>query len=246
MKKLLATLFVTTFLLPAFATAGSSAEEIRAAINDPQRKAEDKTRDAGRSPAEVLAFLGVEPGMTVMDVMASGGWYTEVLSFAVGENGKVYAQNTPAFLQYRDGMYEAAIAERLQGNRLKNVTRINRNFDDLDLNGTVDAAITALNFHDIYNGSPEAAVSMLKSIKDALKPGGVLGLIDHDGKPGADNASLHRMTEEQAVEAAKQAGFEVSRSDLLASSEDDHSTMVFAPEIRGKTDRFLLKLTKPE
>jgi predicted methyltransferase len=164
MNKLLATIFMTAFLLQAFATAEDTADDIRAAIDDERRKAADKERDAARKPAEVLAFLGVEPGMVVMDVMASGGWYTEVLSFAVGDNGRVYAQNTPAFLQYRDGMYEKAIADRLRGNRLKNVT--------------------------------------------------------------------------------EQAGFEAVRSDLLANSEDDHSAMVFAPEIRGKTDRFLLKLTK--
>lgn len=247
MKKLLASLSLAAFLLPTFATAnGASADDIRAAINDPQRKTEDKARDAGRKPAEVLAFLGLQPGMTVMDVMASGGWYTEVLSFAVGEDGKVYAQNTPGFLKYSDGMYEQAISERLQGNRLENVTRVNKDFQDLGMKNSVDLAISALNFHDIYNRSPEAAVSMLKSMKDVLKPGGVLGVIDHDGEAGADNSSLHRMTQEQAVEAAKQAGFEVTQSDLLASSEDDHSKMVFDPEIRGKTDRFLLKLTKPQ
>lgn len=247
MNKLLATIFLTAFLVPAYAASGkTTADDIRAAIEDGRRMANDKERDSARKPAEVLAFLGVEPGMTVMDIMASGGWYTEVLSFAVGENGKVYAQNTPAFLQYRDGMYDKALADRLQGNRLHNVTRLNKDFQDLGLVDSVDVAITALNFHDVYNRSPDAAIAMLKSIRNALKPGGVLGIIDHQGKPEADNGSLHRMTEAQAIEAARQAGFEVTRSDLLRDSGDDHSTMVFAPEIRGKTDRFLLKLEKPE
>lgn len=247
MNKLLATIFISAFLAPAFCAAESpSVDAVRSAIDHSQRKAEDKERDPARKPAEVLAFLGVEPGMTVMDVMASGGWYTEVLSFAVGENGKVYAQNTPAFLQYRDGTYEKAISERLAGNRLKNVARLDKDYNDLGLDKHVDVAITALNFHDVYNRSPEAGVEMLKGIKTALKPGGVVGLIDHNGNADADNASLHRMTKEQAVAAAEKAGFEVTESDLLASGGDDHSAMVFAPEIRGKTDRFLLKLTKPE
>lgn len=245
MNKLLATIFLSAFLVPAMANA-ADADSIRAAIDNPARKSEDKSRDAGRKPADVLAFLGVEPGMVVMDVMSSGGWYTEVLSFAVGENGKVYSQNTPAFLEFRDGTYEKAISERLAGNRLKNVERLNKDFDALGLSNEVDVAITALNFHDLYNRSPEAAVASLKGIKAALKPGGVLGLIDHRGKSGADNAALHRMTKEQAIEAAEQAGFNVEESDLLASDEDDGSKMVFDPAIRGKTDRFLLKLTKPE
>ncbi|MGQ9425514.1 class I SAM-dependent methyltransferase [Gilvimarinus sp. F26214L] len=247
MNKLLATIFLSAFLLPVAATTqAASADSIRAAIDSSQRKAEDKERDAGRKPAEVLAFLGVEPGMTALDVMASGGWYTEVLSFAVGEDGTVYAHNTPAFLQFRDGAYDKALDERLEGGRLQNVTRVNKDFDDLGLENEVDVAISALNFHDIYNRDPEAAVDMLKNIKKALKPGASFGLIDHDGKPGADNASLHRMTKEQAIDAAEKAGFEVTASDLLANPDDDHTAMVFAPEMRGKTDRFLLKLTKPE
>ncbi|MEX1032045.1 MAG: hypothetical protein WDZ30_01665 [Cellvibrionaceae bacterium] len=247
MNKLLTTVFLTAFLLPASSFAEeASADSIRAAIDHPERRAEDKERDAGRKPAEVLAFLGLEPGMTALDLAASGGWYTEVLSFAVGEKGKVYAQNSPGFLQYNDGVYEKAISERLAGNRLQNVSRVNTEFADMDLNNSVDVAITALNFHDIYHRSPEAAVDMLKAVKSALKPGGVLGLIDHNGKPGADNVSLHRMPKAQAIEAAKKAGFEVTESDLLANSEDDHTAMVFAPNMRGNTDRFLLKLTKPE
>lgn len=244
MHKLIAALFLSAFLLPAQVLA-ENADDIRKAIDNPQRSAEDKARDADRKPAEVLAFLGLQPGMTVLDVMASGGWYTEVLSHAVGEEGKVYAHNTPAFLQFRDGAYDKALNQRLADDRLKNVVRLDKNFDQLGLKDEIDLAISALNFHDIYNRSEEDALKMLQAIKDALKPGGVFGLIDHNGKPDADNNSLHRMTKADAIALARQAGFEVSQSDLLANPEDDHTQMVFAPGMRGKTDRFLLKLTKP-
>jgi len=69
--------------------------------------------------------------------------------------------------------------------------------------------------------------------------------VDHVGNPGADNAGLHRMTKAQAVSLAERAGFNVESSDVLANSEDDHTKMVFAPGLRGNTDRFVLKLTKP-
>ena len=223
---------------------GLSATEIQAALNNPGRSDEDKARDAGRKPAQVLEFLGLQKGMTVLDVAASGGWYTEVLALAVGPEGKVYAQNAPAFLQYRDGFYDKAISEKLKLKHLGNAQRLDAEFTDMGIDGKVDLAITALNLHDVYNRSPEAGVGMLKGIYAALKPGGVLGVIDHNGVEGADNARLHRMTMQQAIAAAEQAGFSVDVSNLLRNDTDDHTQGVFG-DIRGGTDRFLLKLTKP-
>lgn len=244
-KRIAYLLTISLFALSA-PLALAAVDNLKQSLASDQRKAEDKERDAGRKPAEVLAYLGVEPGMTVLDIMASGGWYTEALSFAVGEEGTVIAHNTPGALQFRDGAYEKAISERLADDRLPNVERLNKDFDELGLENEVDVAITALNFHDIYNRNPDNAVAMLESIKKALKPGGVLGVIDHDGDADKDNSSLHRMTMEDAVAAAKEAGFEVASSDILRNPDDDHSKMVFDSSIRGKTDRFLLKLTIPE
>ena len=127
------------------------------------RPAEDRARDAGRKPAEVLAWLGIGPGMTVMDLVASGGWYTEVLSIAVGPDGRVYAQNPPTFLEFRDGYYDKAMAERLAGGRLANVERVDHDVQDTGLPaGSLDAALTALNFHDVHNmAGDEAAAGFL-------------------------------------------------------------------------------------
>lgn len=225
---------------------GLSAEEIRAALANPARAEEDRARDEGRKPADVLAYLGLQKGMTVLDVGASGGWYTEVFSLAVGDSGKVYAQNTQGFLQYNNGFYAKAIAEKLKAKHLGNVTRLDAEFDALGLDGTVDIALTALNFHDIYYlQSPEAAMGLLQGVKKALKPGGVFAVIDHEGNEGADNASLHRIDSKIVIEMAKQAGFEVDVSNLLRNDADDHTQGPFGP-LRGKTDRFLLKLTKPK
>lgn len=228
--------------------AGHHLGPIEGALQNPSRSDADKARDAGRKPAEVLNFLGIGAGMTVMDLMASTGYYTEVLSLAVESSGKVYAQNPPGFLQWNDGEYDKALTERLAGDRLPNVTRINANLADTGVaEGSLDAAFTALNFHDIYNGNPEAGVQALKNILPLLKPGGTLGMIDHQGNADADNASLHRMNVDLAIAAAKEAGFEVAgRSDILANADDDRTKGVFDPSVRGKTDRFLLKLKRPE
>jgi len=136
---------------------------------------------------------------------------------------------------------------RLTDDRLPNVERLDREIDATGIEpGSLDAAITALNFHDIYNTDPAAATGMLQVIRSLLKPGGVLGIVDHQGNAGAANADIHRMEMEKAVEAAKAAGFDVAgTSDVLANPDDDRTQMVFAPDVRGKTDRFLLKLVNP-
>jgi predicted methyltransferase len=244
---LLATLCIlaATAFLPR---ASDANEALAAALARPDRPAEDRARDAGRKPADVIAFLGIEPGMTVVDLVAAGGYYTEVLSLAVGPVGKVYAQNNEFVLKIRDGVNDKALTARLEGGRLPNVVRLDREVSDLGLApASLDAALTALNFHDIYNGrGQEAAEGFLKAVFAVLKPGGVLGLIDHSGSRDGDDTELHRIDEPLVDAAVEAAGFQIeARSDLLRNPDDDRSKNVFAPEIRGRTDRFLLRLRKP-
>jgi predicted methyltransferase len=220
------------------------AASLNQKLAESSRTDADKARDAGRRPAEVLEFLGLKPGMTAFDMIAAGGYYTEVLSVAVGEEGRVYAQNPERVLKFRDGANDKALTARLADGRVPNVVRLDRPMDDLGIElGSVDLVITALNLHDVYNNSPQAAVGMLQLAGRLLKPGGVIGVIDHAGDADQDNSALHRMQLSQAVEAAEAAGFQVEQSSILANPDDDHTQMVFAPGVRGKTDRFVLKLT---
>ena len=244
------TVLVCLLLLPlGVAVADESRMLADELANAPGRSDEDKARDAQRRPDQVLMFLGLRRGDTVLDLWASGGWYTEVLSIAVGPDGKVYSQNAPVVLAFGEGYYDEQISARLASNRLPNVERVNVAVGDMDLPpGRVDFAFTALNFHDVYNRQGrEAAVEFLASILDLLKPGGTLGLIDHVGAPDADNTSLHRIEPRLVEEAAEEAGFIVeAKSDLLAQPEDDLTRGVFDPTLRGDTDRFILRLRKPE
>ena len=234
MAKILAT-------LAGVALAGAAVAE--------GRSDEDKARDAARKPAEVLAFLGLEKGDTVIDIWAAGGWYTEFISEAVGPEGKVYSQNGPTILAFRDGHYDKLLSERLGGGRLANVIRVDQALAEHPVEaGTVDLAFTALNLHDIHNRQGfDATVKFFEDAMTTLKPGGVMGVIEHVGAEGADNTSLHRLEPAKARAAAEAAGFVVeAESDLLASAGDDHTLGVFHADIRGKTDRFILKLRKPE
>jgi len=229
--------------------ASAGGGNLAAALASANRPADDKSRDADRKPAELMQFFGVKPGMTTVDLIALGGYITEVLSVAVGPKGKVYAQNPPVALQLRDGMYAKAITERLANNRLPNVVRVD---GDLPASsqippGSVDVAITAMNYHDVRNMNPEIATGFLKAVYSMLKPGGVLGVTDHVGNDGADNAQLHRIPKHFLIEDAKAAGYTVeAESDILAHSADDHTKNVFDPTLRGKTDQFVVRLRKPK
>ena len=222
--------------------------DLRLLLTSDTRYAGDSDRDAGRKPVEVLEFLGIGSGDSVIDLMAASGWYTEVLSFAVGAEGSVVAQNPEWILAFRERANDNALNVRLADNRLSNVSRLDAEYADMGPDtGQFDAAISALNFHDAYYlGSPEAAEEFLAVVYSVLKPGGVLGIIDHNGNPDGDNSSLHRIDKAIAVEMATAAGFVVEGdSDILANPADDHTQGVFSEGLRGHTDRFLLKLRKP-
>jgi predicted methyltransferase len=219
------------------------------ALQSPGRSDADKTRDVTSKPVEVIKLLDIEPGMRVVDLIAAGGYNSEVLSYAVGPKGHVYAQNPKFVLEYREGANEKALSARLAGNRLPNVERLDREVADLGLSpDSIDGAITVLNYHDIYNreGGPAAAEGFLVTVFKFLKPGGVFGIIDHVGVDGVDNAKLHRIPKAVVIDQAKQAGFTVAAdSSLLNDAADDHTLAVFDPSIRGNTDRFFLVLRKP-
>ncbi|MBL4580324.1 MAG: class I SAM-dependent methyltransferase [Gammaproteobacteria bacterium] len=228
-------------LLAVFSLVCSSAQALdmaalERAMANPDRPAADKERDASRQAPAVLDALGLEAGMTVLDVNASGGWYTEVLSYAVGSNGKVLMQNRPGG--------RSAEAATARADRLSNVDEWLTPISDIPAN-TVDFAITALNFHDFHNSDPAAAQGVLAQVMGALKSGGILAVIDHEGTFGADNEALHRIAFEDAVKAVLEAGFVLAgASDVLDNDADDHSVGPFDPSLERNTDRIVLKFMK--
>ena len=244
MKSLLA--LITAALLLGSQAFALDAERLTQALNSSDRDAADQERDASRKPVEVLQFMGVEEGMTVLDIMASGGWYSEVLSHAVGPEGTVLMQNSPRALGMRGT--EEAVTARLSGDRLPNVQRVDRDFSDLGIEAdSVDFAITALNYHDLYNADPAAARAMLDAVMHVLKPGGVLGVIDHKGARGADNEALHRIAIEPLIMSVTEAGFHLTGlSDVHHVPADDHTQSPFAPELGRNTDRIVARFIKPD
>jgi predicted methyltransferase len=189
--------------------------------------------------------------MSVLDVYAAGGYYTFILSKAVGPQGRVYAQNTPRGLRFEEDRQEISQGEALEmkiekGN-LSNVTHLVQSMDDIEIaEESLDMVMVVQILHDYYNGNPGRAVELLVKVKSLLKPGGIVGVIDHQGGEGLENRRFHRMLKSQAMEVAQMAGFEiVGDSDLLHNPNDPHRRSIFDPMLNRNTDRFLLKLQKP-
>lgn len=249
-----------------------SSLDLSTAISSPVRPEADKGRDEARKPEQVLEFLGIGPGMMVMDVMGGDGYYTEMLAAAVGPEGKVVAQNFAWMLQMFGGNRATTLKDRVA--RYGNVEILLYDFAparppaklfnssnpaDLPLDlgphftdpspywGKMDAAFTGLNLHDMYIfGGEESARLFLANTYKALKPGGVFGLTDHRGIDEYDNNSLHRITDEMARQFITEAGFTIeAESDLLHNPLDDHSLFMGHPSLKRNTDRMLIRARKP-
>jgi predicted methyltransferase len=222
----------------------------RAIVDAADRDANDKKLDEGRHPAELLAFIGVKPGMRVAEIGAAGGYTSELLARAVGPTGVVYGQNTPGILQR---FAEKPWSARLSKPVMKNVVRVDREFDDplpKDAHD-LDSVVIVLFYHDTVWQKVDRD-KMNRAILAALKPGGSYVIIDHRSRAGAgtaDTQTLHRIEESVVRDEVQRAGFRFAGSaDFLRSATDtlDWSTSPMAAgERRGTSDRFVLKFVKP-
>lgn len=231
------TLLIATISFTAYADEVN--DRIVAALAHSDRDEEDSSRDESRKPIQVIEFIGIETGMTVLDVSSSSGWYAEVLAAAVGPEGKVIAQNSSRFAE------RIAPAQALKIARYPNITPIvAESTDGYGIKGQADAAWTALNLHDAANRGRESGLAFLVAIYDSLKPGAVLAVIDHEGSPELDNAALHRIDVASAIDIIEAAGFVVeAQAYMLNNSDDDHS--LHMRELERNTDRFVLRARKP-
>jgi predicted methyltransferase len=175
--------------------------------------------------------------MTVVDVGAGGGWYTRVLSAAVGPSGKVLAQFGPRALQQNDGQAQKDLATQLG-----NVEPVFVEVADMG-EGVADVVVTGLNIHHM---NAERGVPYMQGLLRILKPGGLAGISDHVGDPAVNNAQLHRVPIADARAWIEEAGFEiVEESDILRQNADDHTLSASDDRLGRNADVFLFIVRKP-
>ncbi len=249
-----AMLFSVLLLSPCGDGGGHDIDAaVAAAIANPQRPAADLARDNLRKPAEVLTFFGIQPGMAVLDLFSGGGYYSEILNTLVGGHGKVIAHTNDAYISF---VGEENYRRRFADGRLAQTEPVIAEADDLELeNHSLDAVIMILTWHDFLFADPQGGwrsvdeARLLKKLCAAVKPGGVLGLIDHAANPGGDPgrvaADLHRVDPQVVKDSFANSCFELkAQAKFLRNPDDDHTLSVFDKSIRGKTDRFVFRFVR--
>ncbi|MCF8474965.1 MAG: methyltransferase domain-containing protein [Emcibacter sp.] len=225
---------------------------IQAAVDNPVREESDRIRDVNRKPAEIIKFMGIKPGMTVMEMLAGSGYYAEILSHVVGDEGKVIALNNQSYMGYTK---DALIDRMAQKGRMENVELRIAEINDVELiPDELDALFLVLAYHDFYyvdekNGWPKVDVERtLGQIYKSLKKGGVLAIVDHaaqKGSPHETGSTLHRIDPEIVKAELTAAGFTLeAESDLLANRDDNMTIPMFDETISGKTNRFVYRFVK--
>jgi predicted methyltransferase len=249
LRTLLPALLATGVCLAA--TSRAVPAFLAAAIADPSRPAEDVARDADRKPAETLMFAGIAPGEQIAELLPGGGYFTRIMSKAVGPNGHVYAlvpaprPDAPANAPDFAARVKALAADPAYAN----VSVVVEPFGALKTPVPVDLVWTSQNYHDLHNLPGLDLAVFNQMVFEALKPGGTYLILDHATVPGAgttETSTLHRIDPETVKREVLAAGFVYDgQSDVLRNPQDPHTAKVFDPSIRGKTDQFILKFKKP-
>lgn len=246
-------LLAAALLLPALPVRAAPAA-VAAAVAAKDRPEAEVKLDESRKPAEVLKFLGLERGDRAFDFLAGRGYYSEIIARAVGPKGAVIAWNPPGIA----ASDQAKAAWDGIRSRVKNASAFAVPLPNLALApASFDFALLHLVYHDTYWESAEYGFArvepaeVLAKLYGAMKPGGIVGVIDHVGPAGADVRAeadkTHRIDPAVIRADFERAGFAFEgESDVLRVPGDDLSKSVFDPAVRGKTDRVVYRFSKPD
>ena len=253
--------FVSTFL--TFQNLQASTIE-DAVIND-ERSAKNIVRDKYRHPIETLKFFQIKSNMTVIELSPGSGWYTEILSKYLYEEGKlIAAAYNPSVSDYAKRSreaYEKKLKSKISYNKVEVVDLFSKLSDD----ATIDAVLTFRNIHNWIDEDTKNLRKIFEQSYSALKPGGIFGVVEHRAKPETSLEDMRKsgyVTEELTINLAKEVGFILSaKSNINANIKDtkDHPAGVWSlpPTLYlkdknrekfieiGETDRMTLLFRKP-
>ncbi|MEQ1440066.1 methyltransferase [Fontimonas sp. SYSU GA230001] len=267
---------VTAAVLCCALSLSAAAESpLEAAISGKHRTLDFVQRDAARHPLETLTFFGIEPGMTVVEIWpGASGWYTEILAPLLRTHGHLYAahfnsDSTSQFYRESRADFEVKLTTNPAVYDQVVVTSFNPPAHaDIAPPGSADRVVTFRNVHNWYmrGGGDDRVVAAFQAMFRALKPGGVLGVVDHRlpaSRPLTDQEDSGYMREDYVIAMAQRAGFVLAaKSEINANPRDtaDHPKGVWTlpPTLRlgevdrdkylaiGESDRMTLKFVKPK
>lgn len=251
--KLIASLTAAASVALSAAIAGEIPANIKTGVDNPNRTEENRARDENRKPGKVLAFYDVKEGMTVVDLASGGGYFSEILSGAVGAEGQVRAQNRagPRINDRIDALNEHYAKF---GNVTLDITEAGQPLPYED--NSVDIVLLSLIIHHLHYAEdsgeemPATSANIYADIKRILKPGGTFAVIEHTAAPGssrAESAAWHRAPEDIIKADVTSAGFVFDGSaDIHNNPEDDLKNVWYEVGLNGKTTRMIHSYIKPE
>jgi predicted methyltransferase len=262
MKKFIS-IFIFSFIFFNFFSL--QAHNLEQSVNSEDRSIENIKRDKFRHPYETLKFFGIDPEMTVVELSPGGGWYTEILAIYMYDEGELITAPYSASLSDYAKRSREAFEAKLNSKSIYEKVKIVDLFGKLAENETVDAVLTFRNVHNWLGEDGSGVKNVFEQSYAALKPGGILGVVEHRAKPGTSIKEMKKsgyVTEEFTINLAKEAGFILSKkSEINANSKDtkDHPNGVWTlpPSLYlkdgnkekyrqiGESDRMTLLFKKP-
>ncbi|OYY89960.1 MAG: methyltransferase [Sphingomonas sp. 28-66-16] len=247
----------------AYAAAVAPGPALIAAVKAPSRTAANRARDRYRHPAETLAFFGVRPTDTVVEIWPSGGWYTEVLAPYLHKSGTLYAA-APSETA-RKGVQQLMTANPAIYGKIKFASFPSIDAADRVPAGTADVVVTFRNVHNWSFGATDQTQAAFDQMFAMLKPGGTLGVVEHhlpENAKGIDEAKSGYMKRSSVLAHATRAGFKFAgESAVNANPKDTHDypkgVWTLPPNYAakdadrtryaaiGESDRMTLKFVKP-
>jgi predicted methyltransferase len=223
--------------------------QVRQALTSKIRTDEDRNADSYRKPAETLAFFGLKNNMRVLELMPAGGYYTKILGQVLADNGKLY-----------EGLGGDAVAGKLSEWGLTRIEILDdkfkmskgekRGFNIID--SSLDFGVTGLDmvltFRNLHDFSPESRKTVNTQVFNALKSGGIYGVVDHTGRHMApyNEETWRRLDPVMVIKEIQAVGFEfVDYSDLHYRPHDELKTDTTVTSLNRDSDRFTFIFRKP-
>ncbi len=260
-------------LFAAFAASAQDSTDplLDRAISGEHRSEANRLRDKYRHPRETLLFFGLRPDMTVVEIWPGGGWYSEILGPVLRERGKYYLAHY-AIENPKIAGWQRTAREKLQATIAQQAALYGKpvftafgppDYLAIAPAGSVDLVLTFRNVHNWSSQQSDQAA--FRAFFDALKPGGILGVVEHRARPGTPFERMVKtgyMTEAYVIGLAEKAGFRLAeKSEInanpLDTTEHPNGVWTLPPMMRGRidpekygaigeSDRMTLKFRKPQ